>query len=96
MNTKNRWLYEYNNRKGIDYKKYSSINRYNKTNPNSFNNFRNNNSLYSYNRRKRRNNENLNHNNIDYNDKIQPEEKSKYIAHYYRRNEKNYNKTENK
>ena len=88
-------IYDYNSRKGFDYKKYSSMNKYNNTNPNNYNNFRNNNSMYSYKERNKRNNEELN-NNMNYYNKIKPEEKPKYIANYYRRNEINYKKRENK
>lgn len=33
---------------------------------------------------------------MNYYNKIKPEEKSKYISNYYRRNRNNYNETENK
>ena len=75
--------------------KLGSMNIYN-SNQTKYNKYRNYNSNYNYNNEKKKINNADSNNNMNYFNKIKPEEKSKYISNYYRRNRNNYNETENK
>ena len=75
--------------------KLGSMNMYN-SNQTKYNKYRNYNSNYNYNNEKKKINNADSNNNMNYFNKIKPEEKSKYISNYYRRNRNNYNETENK
>ena len=71
------------------------INKYN-NNQTKYNKYRNYNSNYNYINEKNKINNDDSNNNSNYYNKIKPEEKSKYISNYYRRNKINYNETGNK
>ena len=77
----------YSDNKTFNYDKYSLINKYNNNKINLNRNYNN----YSSNLNERliNNNKDLN-NNKNYSSKIKPEEKSKYISNYYRRNLNNF------
>ena len=95
-------IYEQNNNNINNYEsntitknKYSPINKYN-NDQTKYSKYRRYNYNYNYNNEKnKRNNDDID-NNMNYYNKIKPEEKSKYISNYYRRNKNNYNENGNK
>ena len=80
----------YNTNKDFDYNKY----RNNNIQTNYNNNYRNYNQ--NYNERIKTSYEDSNKNNMNYYNKIKPEEKSKYISNYYTRKMNDYNNNEKK
>ena len=78
----------YSDNKKFNYDKYNLINKYNYNTINLNRNYNN----YTSNLNERIKNNNTDFNtNTNYSSKIKPEEKSKYISNYYRRNFNNFN-----